>query len=268
MKKYLKTFLIIIVTVATTAGISSVFAGSLTPPGNPASVMYTLSDIYEKLLDNSYSRSEGSQDFDTPETITPTFNSLKEIYEAIPTINPSIIKDGETIMGVTGTLSSGGGLLVTGQTSCWNSFGVLVDCEGTGQDGDFGMPISFTDNSDGTLADNATGLVWEKCTYGQIGVECSGDPSTTTWDEALLYCLSSETGGYTDWRLPNIKELLSLIDYSGDPPGFYYPFSQTGFYWSSTTSMFFLNGAWVYNNGFNALTESSKGTYYYTRCVR
>ncbi len=52
----------------------------------------------------------------------------------------------------------------TGQTTCWNSAGTVIACAGTGQDGDIraGATLSYTDNGDGTITDNNTGLMWEK----------------------------------------------------------------------------------------------------------
>ena len=52
----------------------------------------------------------------------------------------------------------------TGQMTCWDTNGNVIPCAGTGQDGDLrkGAPLSYTDNGNGTVTDNNTGLVWEK----------------------------------------------------------------------------------------------------------
>lgn len=74
-----------------------------------------------------------------------------------------------------------------------------------GQDANYsGNQPSYTDNGDGTISDNVTGLMWEK------GFE------SCNFDEAEDYALSSSTGGYHDWRVPTIKELYSLILFSGN----------------------------------------------------
>lgn len=65
----------------------------------------------------------------------------------------------------------------------------------------------FINNADGTITDNSTGLMW-----GQDDNEEGID-----WEAALLYAESSETAGYSDWRLPNVKELQSIVDYSYSP---------------------------------------------------
>jgi hypothetical protein len=62
----------------------------------------------------------------------------------------------------------------TGQTGCWDSSGNPISCTNTGQDGDIqaGATLSYTDNGNGTITDNNTGLVWEKL--------CDEDPPGTT----------------------------------------------------------------------------------------
>jgi hypothetical protein len=66
---------------------------------------------------------------------------------------------------------------------------------------------SFTDNSDGTITDNATNLMWMQDDNGE-GID---------WENALSYAESYEFAGYSDWRLPNVKELQSILDYTRSP---------------------------------------------------
>lgn len=68
---------------------------------------------------------------------------------------------------------------------------------------------SYTDNEDGTITDNITGLMWQK------------DPGAKMdYNDAVLGADSFELAGHFDWRLPTIKELYSLIDFKGvDPSG-------------------------------------------------
>ncbi|WPD22023.1 MAG: DUF1566 domain-containing protein [Candidatus Electrothrix scaldis] len=77
---------------------------------------------------------------------------------------------------------------------------------------------NFTDHGDGTVTDNSTGLMWKKCLEGLSGTGCSGTVLTFSWATALQQpALESDTT-YTDWRLPNIKELHSIIEESCHTP--------------------------------------------------
>ena len=97
----------------------------------------------------------------------------------------------------------------------------------------------FVDNGDGTVTDNCTGLMWQQET-APIG--------RVTWQAGLQYCARLDLAKYTDWRLPNVRELQGIIDYGrfnpaidpvlrGYDPG--YPW-----YWSSTTMVHQRDGAW------------------------
>ena len=86
----------------------------------------------------------------------------------------------------------------------------------------------YTDNGDGTVTDTYTGLTWQK----------AGSASIQFWEQALAYCEGLNLAGYTDWRLPTIKELRSLADYSRYNPAIdttNFPDTVSSFYWSSTT---------------------------------
>jgi hypothetical protein len=66
---------------------------------------------------------------------------------------------------------------------------------------------SYSDNGDGTITDNVTGLIWQKGDSGR-GMD---------WEMALKYAENLTLGGHGDWRLPNAKELQSIVDYSRSP---------------------------------------------------
>ena len=149
----------------------------------------------------------------------------------------------------------------TGQTTCYNESGVIISCAGTGQDGDKQAGAAwpsprFTDNKDGTVSDNLTGLIWLKdanCVDAAGGIARGGGslnwPSALTWCNNLASgkCGLSDNSVAGDWRLPNINELRSLIDYSRNDPGLPigHPFSnvQSAWYWSSTSNPVYAAGA-------------------------
>jgi arylsulfatase A-like enzyme len=68
-------------------------------------------------------------------------------------------------------------------------------------------PQSFTDNGDGTITDNVTGLMWQKVDNGE-----------STWATAVANASTVTTGGYTDWRLPTPAELQSIVNYNNNRP--------------------------------------------------
>ena len=116
----------------------------------------------------------------------------------------------------------------TGQTSCYDEVGNRTNCAATGQDGEIRAGVAwgsgrFTDNGDGTVTDELTGLVWLK------NLNCAGTigygEGYLTWQQALdfvaginastydISSCASYTGNYTDWRLPNVNEIESLNNY-------------------------------------------------------
>ena len=86
---------------------------------------------------------------------------------------------------------------------------------------------AFVDNGDGTVTDTVTGLMWQQATDGSMN-----------WNEAISHCEGLTLAGYDDWRLPNRRELRSIVDYSKYNPAIdtgYFPGMLSSDYWSSTT---------------------------------
>ena len=208
------------------------FAGNLDDPAAPTSAdsaMYTLEDIYNR-LDSNTQATKRSGAFTEPSAAPgSTGHTLDEVYEkAIPT---QVEKTGQT----------------TSQS--------------TGDDGNLTMGVAwpnprFTDNSNGTVTDNLTGLIWLK-NANAFGLR--------NWATALTDCNTLNSGEHGlsdgsvegDWRLPNVKELQSLIDWAYYGPalsnaagtakwtsGDVFSGVQSDFYWSSTTYANFTTYAW------------------------
>jgi hypothetical protein len=150
----------------------------------------------------------------------------------------------------------------TGQVSCFDRGGNLIDCAGSGQDGEHTAGVPWPDprfsvNGDGTVTDNLTGLIWLRdagCLYG-------------TWPEVLSAannladgtCGLSDGSAPGDWRLANVQELLSLTSNEHHDPALP-DTSGTGqwsegdpfvgvqqIYWSATHSNFEPWGLLLYN---------------------
>ena len=74
----------------------------------------------------------------------------------------------------------------------------------------------FKDNNDGTVTDKATGLMWMKVDSDKLKAGKNKD-GKMNWQEALDWAENLEYAGYSDWRLPNVKELQSIVDYTRSP---------------------------------------------------
>jgi len=120
---------------------------------------------------------------------------------------------------------------------------------------------SFTDKGDDTVTDSDTGLMWQK----------EDDGVTRTWESAITYCEGLSLGGYTDWRLPNIKELESITDDAKNSPAIdstYFTNTNSSDYWSSPTTAESTSSAWHVNFYSGSISSSYKSGSYYVRCVR
>ena len=126
----------------------------------------------------------------------------------------------------------------------------------------YAMAGNFTDNGDGTVTDSNTGLMWQQ-----------GEAGSMNWEDAITCCEGLSLAGYTDWRLPNIKELESITDDSLYNPAIdtnYFPDVYTSSYWSSTTHAGDSSDAWCvyFYDGSVSCGDSDKSDTYYVRCVR
>lgn len=130
----------------------------------------------------------------------------------------------------------------TGQDTCYNNSGAIT-CPDSGESfyGQDAQHTSnapaYTDNGDGTVTDNISGLMWQQNPDSDGDGDIDADDKLT-YDEAVAGASTLDLGGYTDWRLPTIKELYSLILFSGiDPSGYegtdtsgLFPFMDTAFF--------------------------------------
>ncbi len=114
-------------------------------------------------------------------------------------------------------------------------------------------------NGDGTVTDSSTGLMWQQDTAPE-----------TYWEEALSYSESLTLAGYDDWRLPNQRELQSIVDYGTNNPAIdteIFPYTNSSL-WSSSTTAGYSSYAWYvyFPSGYVHLHNKTLNRY--VRCVR
>jgi hypothetical protein len=133
----------------------------------------------------------------------------------------------------------------------------------------------FVDNTDGTVTDTATGLMWMRCSIGQVfqatDNQCVDDAQQLTWQQALVTAHGFTFASNNDWRLPNLKELTSLIERQCVRPSInteLFPVTPSDDFWSSTPSLTDPERAWVvaFFNGSNSLREKQLSVF--VRLVR
>ena len=111
-----------------------------------------------------------------------------------------------------------------------------------GEDNDYTINApSFTDNSNGTITDNVTGLMWQQVDGGEMTIE-----------NAPNYCSSLTLGGYTDWRLPTPIESFSILNLQRNNPAMnttYFPSSGADYWWTNTFQMNDNTKVWCTNAG-------------------
>ena len=150
-------------------------------------------------------------------------------------------------------------MAATGQTSCFDAAGASVNCNTTscpGQDGSYEAGCSiqgrFVNNGDGTVTDTCTGLMWQRVQ----------SPVTSLWCNAIAYCENLTLAGYDDWRLPNARELHSIVDFGRHSPALH-PVFGTGstINWTSTTTLNRRDQAWVVHLGFGDVGFGDKDSH-------
>jgi hypothetical protein len=128
-------------------------------------------------------------------------------------------------------------------------------------------PTNYTDNGDGTVTDNVTGLMWQKA------ISATLPPPYQIWNDAVAACRNLRLAGYDNWRLPSAIELLSIVDYGKAQPAIdqsVFPNTPSYPFWTSSTTPSAGPNYWVvlFDDG-RAIPEGAfTQMYSYARCVR
>ena len=192
---------------------------------------------------------------------------------------------GKDLVAIECPLPGGGALPATGQTECIGNVEgqgwMVLPCASTdfsGQDGAYqaGCPMAgrFVDNGDGTVTDMCTGLLWQKDTAdisgdGSIG-QWPDSEDAVYWEDALEYCEGLSLAGHDDWRLPNVREIQSIVDYGRVDPAIDPAFGTVPFfYWSSTPGAHDPDNVWYvdFEDG-RSYSNDDRGDHFYVRAVR
>ena len=151
----------------------------------------------------------------------------------------------------------------TGQTQCYDDVGNVIPCPNPGerfhgQDGNYtGPQPAYRDNGNGTVTDLNTDLMWQQ--DGQYVTGLSRAPD---------YCANLDLAGYTDWRLPDTKELLSIVDYGKWDPAIdtEYFIGSSAYFWSNDTTSG--GGRYIVGFGHGGVMSASSMFGFHVRCVR
>jgi len=265
-------------------------------PTSPDSAMYTLDDIYNR-LDTGAAGTKRAGAFTEPSAgPAPTGPTLDNIMGKAPAVDDangagvSDVANGKTFWGLKSGewgLKTGTGTIATypAPVSRTGQTPTVPFAAPTGSDGDLEKGVAwpsprFTDNINGTVTDNLTGLIW---------LQNANKWGAVNWNTALNNCSNLAADGSTltdgsvagDWRLPNIMELLSLIDWRYYDPalcnaagtghwssGDAFTGVQSIRYWSSTTYAGNTSYAWGAGLTSGGFDEGSKTDAYYVWPVR
>ncbi|MGB8297967.1 MAG: DUF1566 domain-containing protein [Polyangia bacterium] len=121
---------------------------------------------------------------------------------------------------------------------------------------------SYTDNGDGTVTDTVTGLMWQKAVSAT---------ATYTLAQAVAYCPTLTLAGHSDWRLPSLVELFSIVDAGQSNPsinGTYFPSTPANWFWSSSPVAGSPSYPWVVDFYLGGAGSSDFSDIDYVRCVR
>jgi hypothetical protein len=111
-----------------------------------------------------------------------------------------------------------------------------------GEDNDYTINSpSYTNNSNGTITDNVTGLMWQQVDGGEITIE-----------NATIYCDNLILGGFSDWRLPNPIESFSILNHQNNNPAMnttFFTASTAEYWWTNTYELNSTTKVWCTNAG-------------------
>lgn len=162
------------------------------------------------------------------------------------------------------------------ESSPTSAFCAVFPGDGAGS----GPELSYTDNGDGTVTDNNTGCMWEIKVAGggscltdlhAVDAWCDWADATGAWIAALNAEGPTGYAGYSDWRLPNVKQLQSIVDFGEYAPAIDPAFAgetASTYHWSATSVISGPTKAWIVEFLYGFVDSVSKANGYRVRAVR
>jgi hypothetical protein len=231
----------------------------------------------------------------TEQTLVPTTRTANRLVVTLPS---ALFTDPAREVPVTVQQTSGGrcapvdfvlgGVLPdTGQTLCYNN-STTIACPAPGatfygQDAQFGWDRYVTPAqrfqrtvpvaNQPVVFDRITQLEWQGCAAGLSGADCAtGFASTMDWAAAVAYCDGLTWGGYSDWYLPDVRQLRGLVDAGRGPPAIdatAFPGTPANQAWSSSFYMYVgSSNAWYVNFDHGGVNNWGKAETFFVRCAR
>lgn len=135
------------------------------------------------------------------------------------------------------------------------------------------LAFTYSDNGDGTVTDPTTGLTWMRCSMGQTwtGSTCTGTAIYYTWNQANALTGTVSFAGNSDWRLPNIRELQTIVDGLTSNPAIdwvVFPATPIALFWSASAHAGLSGYAWFVDFGDGYGNYSTKPNVLRVRLVR
>jgi hypothetical protein len=209
-----------------------------------------------------------------------------DLSDALTVLGHLFLGSPTSLPSLCGAGGGGSGLPSTGQTKCWDfnaeeGIWVQVECGQSNCDGQDAQKAAgcsqgrFVDNGDGTVTDTCTNLMWQQDTADvSLDGQVDGPGDSLAWCNAVTYCETLEFASYDDWRLPNIKELQSIVDYGRTDPCIDPIFEALPeYYWSSSTMQETPDNGWGvgFTNGYVGVrtkTGDFEFSFNFVRAVR
>ena len=132
-------------------------------------------------------------------------------------------------------------------------------------------------NGDGTVTDKVTGLMWQQCSLGQTWqstdgtTSCEGTVTSYTWDDAHSASTINSDYGFSDWRLPNLKELESIAALDRYSPAIntvVFPDTPGANFWTSSPSTIFGFYSWFVGFSYGYVATDYRNNGLHVRLVR